>query len=163
MYYITTTSPLTFFYKARARTNPPNKAKLPCAMLAAAALVVAAAGLDVVVADPVFEDVVVAAVAVGETYVKVELPVGLTDETVAKVLALYEVLTVVVLLAEVELEEDVGIGVYAVPVLRVKVFVEALVMLPVAEVEELLDAPVMWKGKEYWKILASESRVSWNP
>jgi len=58
---------LTFLYRARARTNPPNKAKLPCAMLAAAALVVAAAGLDVVVADPVFEDVVVAAVAVGET------------------------------------------------------------------------------------------------
>jgi len=61
--------------------------------------------------------------------------------------------------------EDVEIGVYAVPVLRVKVFVEAaLVMLPVAEeVEELLEAPVMWNGKEYWKILASESRVSWNP
>jgi len=49
-----------------------------------------------------------------------------------------------VLLAEVETEEDVEIGVYAVPVLRVKVFVEAaLVMLPVAEVEELLEAPVM--------------------
>lgn len=73
--------------------------------------------------------------------------------------------TVVLLAEEVEMEEEVEIGVYAVPVLRVMVLVEAaLVMLPVAdELEELLDAPEMWNGKEYWKILASESRVSWNP
>jgi len=57
---------LTFLYRARARTNPPNKAKLPEAMLATAALVVAAAGLVVVVADPVFDEEVLLTVAVGE-------------------------------------------------------------------------------------------------
>lgn len=87
-----------------------------------------------------------------------------TAVTVAKVLALEDVLMIVVLLADEVVEEEVEDGVYAVPVLRVKVFVEAEVTLPVAEeLEELLDAPVMWNGKEYWKILESESRVSWNP
>lgn len=50
---------------------------------------------------------------------------------------------------------------YADPVLRVLVTVEAEpVALP--EVEEL-ELPVMWKGKEYWKMVESESRVSLNP
>jgi len=92
----------------------------------------------------------------------VEFPVGLTDVTVAKVLALEEVLMIKVLLAD-DVELMVGDRLYPVAVLRVKVFVEAaLVALLLAE-ELLEDAPVMWNGKEYWKILESESSVSWNP
>lgn len=34
---------------------------------------------------------------------------------------------------------------------------------PVAEAELLPERPVMWNGKEYWKIVASESRVIENP
>ena len=50
---------------------------------------------------------------------------------------------------------------YADPVLRVLVTVEAEpVALPEVEEPEL---PVMWKGKEYWKMVESESRVSLNP
>ncbi len=29
--------------------------------------------------------------------------------------------------------------------------------------EEVLERPVMWNGKEYWKIVVSESRVIWKP
>jgi len=49
-------------------------------------------------------------------------------------------------------------------VLRVKVLVEAAlaVVLP-EEVEELAVAPVMWNGKEYWKMVGSESRLMVNP
>lgn len=49
--------------------------------------------------------------------------------------------------------------------LRVLVTVEAEpVALPeMEEEEELVDAPVMWKGKEYWKMVESESRVSLKP
>lgn len=56
---------MTFLYRARARINPPNKAKLPDAMLATAALWVAAAGVDVLVAVPVLDAVLPLAVAVG--------------------------------------------------------------------------------------------------
>lgn len=66
----------------------------------------------------------------------------------------------VVLAHEVEMAE-VEVG-YADPVLRVLVTVEAEpVALP--EVEEELDVLVMWKGKEYWKMVLSESRVSLKP
>lgn len=36
---------------------------------------------------------------------------------------------------------------------------------PVAEVEVLAEPerPVMWNGKEYWKIVESESREIWKP
>lgn len=143
--YITTLSPPLSFstvhfvvYKANANNNPPNAATPPLTMFAIAAPVeVAAAGVEVV-------DVVGAVVFV-EDVVKVWVVERVPFVGLA-VLAVLEVL-VMVLLAVVE-----ELAVYEGPGERVMVFVE--VADPVADPEEL-ELPLMWKGKEYWKIVES--------
>jgi len=97
----------------------------------------------------------------------VAFPVGLTEETVDRVVELEE--TVLMMMeeedAEVMLAEEVDTAdaEYAVPVLRVMVLVDRTLVPEADELELLEEEPVMWKGKEYWKMVGSESRDSLNP
>lgn len=127
---------LTFLYRAKARTAPPNTARPPETMFATAA-----AALEDVAAA------VAARVGVEETVVGVRTVVR---EVVVKLLT-------GVTMAELEvvvLEVFAG-GVYEGPGVRWTVVVPELLVL----VADPPARPVMWKGKENWKMVDSSAGV----
>ena len=128
------------------RTNPPIKAREPVAARTTAAFVV-----DIGAALPVVEAPVGVEVLVAIVVERVMLEVGLANE-------LDVVLKLVLFTTAVELL------VYAVPVptCMVTVLVE-LALAELLETAPLVERPVTWNGKEYWKIEVSESRVIMKP
>jgi len=109
-----------------------------------------AAPVEVVAAGVVVLEVVGADVFVEEV-----VKVRVVERVPFVGLAVLEVV-VTVLLDFVE-----ELAVYEGPGERVIVFVE--VADPVADPEEELEPPVMWKGKEYWKIVVSLTREIMKP
>jgi hypothetical protein len=133
--------------------NPPNMARPPVAAFPTAALLVT-------VAAPPVEELVVVGVLV---FVRVVERVTFEDgfELVLEVTVVIVVFALVDEVMVALLEDEVLL--YAGPCPSWIVVVE--VADPVTEVEVLVDPerPVMWNGKEYWKIVGSESREILKP
>jgi len=144
-------------YRTKARTAPPKTANEPLARLAMAAPVeVAAAG-----AEAVREELLL--VVVGRRLpeverVPLEAAVGavleVTVRTVVELVEADEVVLTEVLVGEA-VDEVTG-DTWTVLVETGPLAEELVLLLP-------LVLPVMWNGKDHWKIVGSESQEIWMP
>jgi hypothetical protein len=124
----------------------------PTAMVAAAPVATVEGPVVLEAPEPVV--VLVRVTLVGPPVAVVDrLPAGVTVEKVEVGAAR---------LLEVELPEDV-VTVVDEPVLETDPVAEEPVEVEPVVLLELVLPPVMWKGKEYWKMVVSESRTSLSP